>query len=533
MKHADHIAFRARLEPDRPAMFWRGEWISYAELDQGVETFAARMLQQGVKPGDRVSILSPNHPVHLHALYAAMRYGWIHAPLNYRLPPLELAPLIGYLGANVLVYAPGFEEHARLAAQLGVAVEPVTIGSSGEHPPSHAWDEHPPSHAWDEHPSSHTVFPHANKTVYNADSRDDQIVMLLFTGGTTGVAKAAMVSKRMFETNIADTLTAWGLTPDDCSVIATPMFHAGVNALCTPLLAVGGRVALLEAFNPTAYLQAARDANATIHFAVPTMFQMLVQDDGFADFDWSGAKYAITGGSPCPEPVREAFKARGVRFKLGYGMTEVGVNCFAITLEDAGRNPASVGFPMLHLQAVIRGADDQEVAPGEVGELTLSGPQVCAGYWNKPLETTESFRTLADGHMWLFTGDLAKRDDHGRHVIVGRRKEMFISGGENVYPAEIERVLYDHAGILECAVMGVPDARWGEVGLACVVSSKALEPDALRAFLKSRLAGYKVPKHITILESLPKSAAGKVLKNDLARAFLEQRTAGTEKEETA
>jgi fatty-acyl-CoA synthase len=524
MKHADHIALRARLEPDRPAVYWRGEWISYAELDQDIEAFAARVFQQGVKPGDRVSILSLNHPVHLHALYAAMRYGWIHAPLNYRLPPLELAPLIGYLGANVLVYAPGFEEHARLAAQLGVAIETVTIGS---------WGEHPSSHAWGEHPSSHTVFSQINNTVQDADSRDDQIVMLLFTGGTTGVPKAAMVSKRMFETNIADTLTAWGLTPDDCSVITTPMFHAGVNALCTPLLAMGGRVALLEAFNPTAYLQAARDANATIHFAVPTMFQMLVQDDSFAGFDWSGAKYAITGGSPCPEPVREAFKARGVRFKLGYGMTEVGVNCFAITLEDAERHPASVGFPMMHLQAVIRGADDQEVAPGEVGELTLSGPQVCAGYWHKPLETTESFRTLADGQMWLFTGDLAKRDDQGRHVIVGRRKEMFISGGENVYPAEIERVLYDHAGVLECAVMGVPDARWGEVGLACVVTSETLEPDALRAFLKSRLAGYKVPKHIMILESLPKSAAGKVLKNDLARAFLEQRTLGSVKEKSA
>ena len=364
--------------------------------------------------------------------------------------------------------------------------------------------------------------------------------MLLFTGGTTGTPKAATIPRRMFEANIVDTVTAWGLEPSDCSVIATPMFHAGVNALCTPLLAVGGRVALLEAFNPKAYLQAARDVNATIHFAVPTMFQMLVQDEGFEGFDWSGAKYAITGGSPCPEPVREAFEARGVRFKLGYGMTEAGVNCFAITLEDARRNPASVGFPMPHLQAVIRGADNQEVAPGEVGELTLCGPQVCAGYWNKPLETAESFRTLADGQTWLFTGDLAKRDDHGRHVIVGRRKEMFISGGENVYPAEIERALYDHPAVLECAVMGVPDARWGEVGLACVVlrtqenvSSEALEPDALRAFLKSRLAGYKVPKHITILESLPKSAAGKVLKNDLARAFLEQRTLEPANEETA
>jgi fatty-acyl-CoA synthase len=346
--------------------------------------------------------------------------------------------------------------------------------------------------------------------------------MLLLTGGTTGVPKAAMISRRMFETNIFDTITAWGLTPGDCTVVATPMFHAGVNALATPLLALGGRIAILESFTPDSYLKLAAAAKVTIHFAVPTMFQRLVEDGGFSSHDFSQVKYAITGGSACSEAVRLAFERLGVKFKLGYGMTEVGVNCFCISLDVALEQANSVGFPMPHLEAVIRDENGLEVAPNTVGELTLRGGQVMSGYWHKPQETALALRDLGDGGAaWLFTGDLAERDEQGRYFIVGRRKEMFISGGENVYPIEIESLLAQHPSILESAVMGVPDARWGEVGLAAIVlrNDHNLFEDELKTFLKQRLASYKVPKYYRWLPALVKNAAGKVLKNVLSEQF--------------
>ncbi len=498
MMHADHIALQARLEPKRPAVFWRGAWVSYGQLDLEIEQFAACLLERGVAVGDRVSILALNHPLHLHGIYAAARYGWLHAPLNHRLPAAELRSMLEYLGSKLVVYGAAFEELASVIQQAGiktVRLEALEL----------------------EMPEAKT--PASKHLPLN----EDQIVMLLFTGGTTGIPKAAMISRRMFETNVFDTISAWGLTPEDCSLVATPMFHAGVMALSTPLLALGGRIAILESFTPEGYLELAATAKVTIHFAVPTMFQMLVEDPRFSSHDFSQVKYAITGGSACSEAVRLAFKGLGVKFKLGYGMTEVGVNCFCISLAAALEQPNSVGFPMPHLEAVIRDENGIEVVPNTVGELTFRGDQVTDGYWNMPLETELALRDLDDGgKAWFFTGDLAQRDDAGRHFIVGRRKEMFISGGENVYPFEIERALLEHPAILECAVMGVADQRWGEVGLAAVVlrpNQTVLEAD-LKSFLKERLAGYKIPKHYLFAPTLPKSAAGKILKRDLLEVFL-------------
>ena len=496
MRHSDHIALHARLEPNRPAVFWRGAWISYAQLDLAIEQFAAQMLELGVERDDRVSILALNKPVHLHGIYAAARHGWLHAPLNHRLPIPELAAMLEYLGSKVLIYGQEFAEQATIIAQRCkikiVALKDLTL-------------------------EMQAITPKLEAT----PSSDDQTVMLLFTGGTTGIPKAAKISRRMFETNIFDTISAWGLTTDDCTIIATPMFHAGVNALATPLLALGGRIAILESFTPKSYLELSAAAQVTIHFAVPTMFQMLVEDAAFSSHDFRKVKYAITGGSACSQAVRLAFEARGVAFKLGYGMTEAGVNCFCISLTEARENPDSLGFPMPHLEAVIRNEHGLEVAPNTVGELTLSGHQVTSGYWNLPLETAETLRNL-NGQTWLFTGDLAMRDQTGRHFIVGRRKEMFISGGENVYPNEIERALLEHPAMLECAVLALPDERWGEVGLAAIVlrnQQTVLEND-LKAFLKVRLAGYKIPKQYLFVATLPKSAAGKVLKRDLLEQFL-------------
>jgi fatty-acyl-CoA synthase len=249
---------------------------------------------------------------------------------------------------------------------------------------------------------------------------------------------------------------------------------------------------------------------------VPTMFQMLAEHPDFDRADLGRVRWAISGGAPCPLPLRDAFAARGVRFKQGYGLTEAGVNCFAIDLETAARKPWSVGRAILHTEAVVRRPDGAPCAPDEVGELTLAGPHLFGGYFEQPEATEEALR---DG--WLWTGDLARVDADGDLALVGRRKDLFISGGENVYPAEIAAALDDHRDVAACAVTGVPDARWGEVGLAAVVlrAGAHLDADAVRDFLKERLASYKVPKHVRFLDALPVSGAGKVLVRQLRDDF--------------
>lgn len=483
----DLAARRAALTPRRPAVWAEGRWLSYAELNERATRLAARLAEAGVTQGDRVSILAHNHLAHLELILATAKLGFIYAPLNYRLAVPEQRAIAAYLRPKLLLF-----DAANAAAAEATGLPLVAL--------SHY-------EAWLAQPATPVPAPTLDP---------EAIQMILLTGGTTGTPKGAMIPYRQGFYNAVNTVFCWGLREDDCAVQATPCFHAAVNVLAVPLLMLGGRVVLQPTFAPEAYLRLVVEHGATLLFLVPTMYQMLIEEPAFATTDFSRVRWAIAGGAPCPEPVRQALAARGIPFKQGYGLSEAGVNCFAIELEDAARKPHAVGKPMLHAEAAVRRADGTLAAAGEVGELTLRGPHVFAGYFERPEATAE---VLREG--WLYTGDLAVCDDEGDYSIVGRRKEMFISGGENVYPIEVETVLYHHPAVAECAVLGVPDARWGEVGLAVVVlRDKTVGAEALRRHLKEHLAGYKVPKHFRLVEALPKNAAGKVLKAELRRAFV-------------
>jgi len=254
----------------------------------------------------------------------------------------------------------------------------------------------------------------------------------------------------------------------------------------------------------------------TLYFGVPTMFVLMQQHPRWPEMDFSRLKLVINGGAPCPMPVFERFWAKGVDFKTGYGLTEAGPNTFWLPAADVRRKPGAVGFPLMHVDVRVVHPDGSECAPDEPGELLIRGPHVTPGYWNNPAATAEAIR---DG--WLHTGDLAARDAEGYTTIVGRLKDMIISGGENVYPAEIESVMYRHPAIKEAALIGVPDARWGEVGRAIVVvePGTALTAEALLAFLRERLAGFKVPKSVVFADALPKTGAGKIDKKALAEQY--------------
>jgi len=485
----DLAARRAELAPRRPAVWWRGDWIDYGTLNARAERLAGRLYAEGIRPGERVSILAHNHLAHLDLILATAKTGAVYAPLNVRLAPAEQTAIAAYLRPALLLHDADHEEGAAATGVRRFALE--------------GYD------AWLGDPDPAPV----------PDLTLDDPQMILLTGGTTGLPKGAVQPYRQGFVNAENTVLSWGLREDDGCVQATPCFHAAVNALTVPLLHVGGRVALLERFDPAAYLDAVQSSDATLMFLVPTMYQVVAEDAAFPAADLSRIRWAISGGAPCPDPVRRAFADRGVRFKQGYGLTEAGVNCFAIDLDDAGAHPDAVGVPMLRALAEVRRPDGTPCDAGEVGELTLAGQHLFSGYFERPAETAEALR---DG--WLWTGDLASRDAEGRYRIVGRRKEMFISGGENVYPAEIERALHDHPGVGSCAVVGVPDERWGEVGLMAVVPRPGVDVtgEELRAWLRERLARYKVPKHVRLLDALPTSGAGKILKTELARAFEEE-----------
>lgn len=488
---------RAQLTPARPALWAEGRWLDYAELDRRGARLASRLAALGIRRGDRVALLAFNHVAHVDLACATARLGYIHAPFNYRLSAQELRRLAATVAPSLLFVD---ARHAALASAFDCPLirlddyEAWLAAGSAEPPP-------PPTL-----------------------SRDD-IAMMLFTGGSTGESKGALIPYRQLLDNATATAAGWGLAESDCVIQATPGFHAALNVFTTPLLSIGARAVLMPQFEPGEYLRLLQQTGATLMFLTPTMYQMLAQHEDFASTDFSRVRWAISGGAPCPPPVYALLAARGIALRQGFGMTEAGVNCFGITAQEAAAQPLAVGRPLRGIDAAVLRADGSLCEPDETGELTLAGEQVCAGYFAREAEWRSAFR---DGRLW--TGDLASRDAQGLYTIRGRRKEMYISGGENVYPAEVEAALSQCAGVAECAVLGVADPLWGETGLAAVVLHPQVQcaPAELRAELKTRLAGYKLPQHFLLLPALPRSGAGKIYKPEIRRLWEERGCSNTE-----
>lgn len=469
------------LRSERPALHWAGCWYDYAELAERALRCAAGLQDRGVQPGDAVAVLAPNHIIHVDLMLACMQTGVVYAPLNTRLAAPEQHRLIQRFRPAQVFCAPDWED------RIGQPTCPIESVD-----PSEAWLGASPL----------LDLPPADRTA---------TAMLLQTGGSTGLPKAACIPLRQILANARNTVLAWGLSRDDCVLQATPAFHAAVNVLSTPIWSTGGRVVWLPQFDPGAYLADVQQHQATVLFLVPTMYQMLAEHPAFETADLSSVRFAISGGAPCPAPIRARFAAKGVPFRQGYGLTEAGVNCFTIDQAAADRAPDAVGCPMPDTQAVLRDPDGRPVEPGAVGELTLAGDHVFDGYLGQPDETEAALR-----NGWLWTGDLARVGEDGLWRIVGRRKELFISGGENVYPAEVEQAVVTHTPATQCAVLPVPDARWGEAGVAAVAGCD-WPIEQLREALKPHLAGYKIPRHVLHLTELPTTGAGKIDKPALRR----------------
>jgi fatty-acyl-CoA synthase len=321
--------------------------------------------------------------------------------------------------------------------------------------------------------------------------------------------------------NCINTVISWGLTDHEVTPIFTPMFHAGgLFAFLAPVLYAGGRAVVARDFDPEKSLQTIQTEKCTVILGVPTLFQLWMNSPAFEQADFSHVHFFISGGAPCPVSLITAWReAKNVVFRQGYGLTEVGTNCFSMTDEESVEKAGSVGKPIFHSQMRLVDREDRDVPIGDTGELLISGPHVCSGYWRNPQATAES---LKDG--WFYTGDMARQDVDGFFYIAGRYKDMIISGGENIYAAEVEAVFREHPSVADAALIGVPDAKWGEVGLMVVLlkpDHTASEED-LRSFCRTRLAGYKVPKQVVFVPSLPYSPYGKVMKAELKKQFVAQ-----------
>lgn len=510
----DYLARREMYSPERTAIIDTGqtpEWrLTFRQMNERANRLANWLRETaGVGRGERVAILARDGVEHLDAFFACGKLGAIHTALNRRLSPHELADIIAHTTPRVLIFSDDVVPTVEaLRGLLDGCSQPINwyLHLNGE---GIAGSTHFESALWDS--------PAAPVTTDDLEAED--VAALIFTGGTTGLPKAAQVSHRMIAWNTLNTVIH-DVTHEDVYLNVFPMFHTGGLFVYTlPQIIFGGTTILIPQFDPARVLELIERERVTIFGAVPTMYQMMAQAPNWAAADLSSLRFCTSGGAPLPVPLVEQYtREKGIRFKQGFGMTEFGPGIFALAPEDAIRKAGSIGRPNFYVDARIVDDANRFLGPEVEGELVLKGPSFCSGYFGDPQATAEA----VDARGYFHTGDIARYDAEGYFYIVDRKKDMFISGGENVYPAEIERALYQHPAVLMCVVIGLPDAKWGEVGRACVVLRPGASADEteLLDFMAARLAKYKVPRSVVFLDSLPISAAGKIVKRELRDRYL-------------
>lgn len=475
--------------------------FTYRQMNARANRLARWLKDEGgVGRGDRVALLALNGVSTLDLFFACGKLGAVFVPFNWRLHAREIGDLCALTEPRVFLFDVDF---ASVVAEL-----------RGAAPSVGRWVQIGGEVRGDVVGYEAALAAAAPTPLPDPRVEAEDILALLFTGGTTGLPKAAQISYRMVGWNTLNTVIH-ELARGDVTVTHTPMFHTGGLLVYTvPLLTLGGKVILMRKWDPEEMLRLIDQEGVTLFFCVPTQYQQLYQSPRFPSTDFSRVRFMTSGGAPLPVAlIRQWHEVHPVPFKQGFGMTEFGPGCFSMGPEHAFTKAGSIGRPNYFVDAKLVDEDGREVPTGEVGELCLKGPSMCSGYFRDPGATAKAID--ADG--WLHTGDVASRDGDGFFFIRDRKKDMFISGGENVYPAEIEQVLYQHPAVAQCAVVGVPDPKWGEVGRAHVVLKPGMTTteDSLLEFLRAGLARYKVPKAVRFMESLPISAAGKILKREL------------------
>ena len=478
------------------------EPLSYADLAARANAHAARLADRDVGEGDAVCVVSRNRPELLELFYACVDRGAILAPISHRLPADVVATLRERIEPALALYedrfadlvgAGGAEPTDAVSIRGFTAAEPATEPSELERVP-----------------------------------RDpDRPLLYLHTGGTTGVPKVVVLPYRQVEWNCITEVAAWGLGKEDVSPVLLPLFHTGGwNLLTLPTLYVGGRVVVHREFDPNEALASIEEHGATHVFGVAAIFRAMAASDRFAETDFSTVDWFMSGGGPTPTEVFEAYEARGQRFSQGYGLTEGGPNNLYLDPDREAVSETrreSVGRPFPDCETRIVDGDGKPVEAGEVGELEIRGPMAADGY----LETEDG---TFDGE-WVSTGDLARVDEYGDHYITGRTDNMFVSGGENVYPEEIEDSLSRHEAVADVGVVGVPHEKWGTVPKAVVKPAEADDAtggidspyeglgEEFEAYCREHLADFQIPQAFEFVEELPRSGPGKLDRGELEAQY--------------
>ena len=500
VKAYDWIRHHALRTPDKVASvdLYSERRLTYAEMDQRIGRLAQFLRHTlGVERGDRVAVLSRNSTDIFDIQFACGRLGAIFMPLNWRLALPELEYVLTDSTPRTLIYDGQFADAAEaLEGEFVATIVELDCGGGDC--------------------AFEYGIAHADGAVEPEDITHDDISTILYTSGTTGLPKGAIISHGMTFWNAVNMGMTSLVTPKTVCLAFLPLFHTGgLNCYCNIAYHVGGTVVIMREFDPGRALDYLIDPalGVTHALGVPANFLFMSQQPKFESIDLSGIQIAGIGGAPCALSILEIWEKKGVALQQLYGMTETSPLVLTLDPDDATRKPGSSGKPALHTEVrLVDEAGDDVIEPDQVGEIWVKGPNVTPGYWNRPEETAEA---IVDG--WLKTGDAAYRDAEGYYYIVDRWKDMYISGGENVYPAEVENVIYQLPEVAEVAVIGVPDDRWGEVGQA-VVALKAGERLGEADILKhcdGKLARFKQPKSVRFIDALPRNATGKVLKREL------------------
>ncbi|MFB6140997.1 MAG: AMP-binding protein [Halosimplex sp.] len=506
---------RAALSPDRVGVVdaATGTEYTYADLDRRANRCARLLAERGVtganatgadgdgdgnlSAGGRVAVVSRNRPAFVDLFFATAKTGGVLAPLSHRLAAPELAELLSNVDPELLVVEEPFADLATDAIE------------------SDAWDADCPTLSlpvdgeatWDAYES---VLPERDSAYDGPLVAPGDPHLFLHTGGSTGTPKETVISHEAIVWNSVNTITAWGIRDDDVTPMVFPMFHTGGwNVLTVPVVHMGGQVILDREFDPGQILRIVEERGASVLVAVPAVLRMMAEHDRWETTDLSSLRFVKSGGGPCRESVMEAWWDRGVELSQGYGLTECGPNNFAMPDDWPREKAHTVGVANVHVDARVVDDDGTKLPAGEIGELELRSPHAADGYWGAPEETAATFGE------WVSTGDLARVDAEGYVSIEGRKKNVFVSGGENVYPAEVEDAVADHPAVSDAVVVPVDDDRWGQVGNAVVelapdASETDLSLDDLRAFLDGRLARFKHPRHLAFVDELPTSGPDKI-----------------------
>jgi acyl-CoA synthetase (AMP-forming)/AMP-acid ligase II len=494
---ASWLAKRAFLDPRREAVVEGETRRTYAELDERVTRLARALRALGISRGDRVATCSVNCGEFIEVLFATARIGAMLVPLNWRLAPRELDYQLADAGARALFVAP---EQQPLAAQLRADIPSerrVTFGPQYEALLAG---------------SSAAAIPDSEQARFNDPH------LILYTAGTTGRPKGAMLTHANQFWNSVNMTAPVGLTPFDTTITTLPMFHAGGIGLYTvPSVHLGCRVVVIRAFEPERLLALVREHGVKLIFGVPAIWLELLKRPDFDAAHLPSLRFCVSGGAPHPMAIINGVADRGFTFLQGYGLTETAPGGTLMPVADWRRKAGTAGKPAMHVELRVVDDDARPCAPDEIGEVQFKGPNVFAGYWGRPDATAEAF--TADG--WFRTGDLGRLDDEGFLTLVDRKKDMVITGGENVYSAEVEDVLFAHPAVAEAAVIGVADPKWGESVFAVVVlrAGASATADELITYARSQLAKYKTPTGVAFVQALPRNAAGKVLKRELRDRF--------------